>query len=96
VRSSFSVRHLFAIMTSLDGEPPYIDQLPLRALYLISTQGIPDVKVPIFMTYFLSFCLLLILLIDVKLHRFLTLSRTRRIGQPISPRFSISALLQTL
>lgn len=33
-------------MELADGEPPYIDQLPLRALFLISTQGIPDVKNP--------------------------------------------------
>jgi hypothetical protein len=26
-------------MELADGEPPYIDQLPLRALFLISTEG---------------------------------------------------------
>jgi hypothetical protein len=33
-------------MELADGEPPYIDQQPLRALFLISTEGIPDVKNP--------------------------------------------------
>jgi len=33
-------------MELADGEPPYIDQLPLRALFLISTEGIPDVIEP--------------------------------------------------
>jgi len=33
-------------MELADGEPPYIEQPPLRALFLISTEGIPDLKEP--------------------------------------------------
>eukprot|EP01116_Phalansterium_solitarium_P023616 TRINITY_DN837_c0_g1_i1.p1 TRINITY_DN837_c0_g1~~TRINITY_DN837_c0_g1_i1.p1 ORF type:complete len:652 (-),score=280.83 TRINITY_DN837_c0_g1_i1:241-2196(-) len=33
-------------MEMAEGEPPYMDCLPLRALFLITTQGIPDLKHP--------------------------------------------------
>jgi len=38
----------FGILTMelADGEPPYLEELPLRALFLISTAGIPDLKHP--------------------------------------------------
>jgi len=33
-------------MEMAEGEPPYMDFPPLRALFLIATQGIPDLKTP--------------------------------------------------
>ena len=33
-------------MEMAEGEPPYMDYPPLRALFLIATQGIPDLKNP--------------------------------------------------
>jgi len=33
-------------MEMAEGEPPYMDFPPLRALFLIATQGIPDLKAP--------------------------------------------------
>jgi serine/threonine protein kinase len=45
----------------IDGEPPYINETPLRALYLIASNGKPDVKDPsrvsASLTNFLSLCL---------------------------------------
>eukprot|EP01121_Diplochlamys_sp_Union-15-3_P002769 TRINITY_DN1255_c0_g2_i2.p1 TRINITY_DN1255_c0_g2~~TRINITY_DN1255_c0_g2_i2.p1 ORF type:complete len:238 (+),score=41.19 TRINITY_DN1255_c0_g2_i2:243-956(+) len=34
------------IMEMAEGEPPYMDSPPLRALFLITTKGIPDLKKP--------------------------------------------------
>jgi len=34
------------VMEMAEGEPPYMDFPPLRALFLITTKGIPDLKVP--------------------------------------------------
>lgn len=48
-------------MELADGNPPYIEEPPLRALFLISTEGIPDVKNPESYSYeyndFLDACL---------------------------------------
>jgi len=33
-------------MEMAEGEPPYIDVSPVRALFLITTKGIPDLKEP--------------------------------------------------
>ena len=34
------------IMEMAEGEPPYMEYPPLRALFLITTKGIPDLKEP--------------------------------------------------
>jgi serine/threonine protein kinase len=34
------------VMEMAEGEPPYMDSPPLRALFLITTKGIPDLKQP--------------------------------------------------
>lgn len=34
------------IMEMAEGEPPYMEFPPLRALFLITTKGIPDLKEP--------------------------------------------------
>jgi serine/threonine protein kinase len=33
------------VMEMAEGEPPYMEFPPLRALFLITTKGIPDLKV---------------------------------------------------
>lgn len=51
------------IMECAEGEPPYMEFPPLRALFLITTKGIPDLQTPeIWSKEFLDFtrqCLLL-------------------------------------
>ena len=33
-------------MEMVEGEPPYIDTAPIRALFFITTRGIPDLREP--------------------------------------------------
>ena len=33
-------------MELIEGEPPYMDTAPIRALFFITTKGIPDLKNP--------------------------------------------------
>jgi len=33
-------------MELVEGEPPYMDTAPIRALFFITTRGIPDLKQP--------------------------------------------------
>ena len=34
------------LMELVEGEPPYMDTAPIRALFFITTRGIPDLKQP--------------------------------------------------
>jgi serine/threonine protein kinase len=43
------------VMEMCEGEPPYMEFPPLRALFLITTKGIPDLKEPMWSDDFRDF-----------------------------------------